>query len=308
MPGPPLGGATAQAYEQFPGDDHRRGRLDVRPGWHGGSVREQRYLHVPSGPDGPIRFLEHPVVDRAGRGNRAPSANAGPDQSICGVGTLSRSTAAPRAIPTVTPSIRMDADAAPGGEHRQHFQRRPLQTPRLYPTRRARMSAQLVVNDGTLPSPAGFNDDHGRQHRSGRQRRPGSDEAPVTTTATLTGAGSSDVDGDPLTFAWQFQSVPNGSTAVLQRRDHRQSDVRRGRRRHLHGQADRERRHSRQRRGPRRHRHPELCAGRQCGRRSDRARRPDGHAQRQRLQRRRRQSPDLRLEHSASGPPGARRP
>ena len=37
----------------------------------------------------------------------------------------------------------------------------------------------------------------------------------VTQTVTLNGGGSSDVDGDAVTFAWTFVSRPAGSGAVL---------------------------------------------------------------------------------------------
>ena len=42
------------------------------------------------------------------------------------------------------------------------------------------------------------------------------DTAFVGDTVSLNGAGSTDVDGNPLTFAWSFVSRPAGSTATLQ--------------------------------------------------------------------------------------------
>lgn len=37
----------------------------------------------------------------------------------------------------------------------------------------------------------------------------------VGTTVHLNGTGSTDVDGDPLTYRWAFQNIPAGSTAIL---------------------------------------------------------------------------------------------
>ena len=39
--------------------------------------------------------------------------------------------------------------------------------------------------------------------------------APVSETVTLNGTGSSDIDGNPLTYHWSFTSIPAGSGATL---------------------------------------------------------------------------------------------
>ena len=73
--------------------------------------------------------------------------------------------------------------------------------------------AQLIVNDGSVdsaPDTAIITTDNSP---------PVADAGPdqtvfVTDTVTLDGSGSSDVDGDPLTFSWSL-TPPAGSAAVL---------------------------------------------------------------------------------------------
>jgi hypothetical protein len=74
--------------------------------------------------------------------------------------------------------------------------------------------AQLVVNDGWLDSAA----DTVRVRTA--NRAPEADAGPdqsvaVGTIVTLDATASSDPDGDPLSFSWQFVSRPSGSSASL---------------------------------------------------------------------------------------------
>ncbi|MCD4811316.1 putative Ig domain-containing protein [bacterium] len=73
---------------------------------------------------------------------------------------------------------------------------------------------QLIVNDGEL------NSNPDTVTISTENRKPVADAGPDQTVflgdhVTLDGSGSSDVDGDLLTFMWSFTSIPDGSMAIL---------------------------------------------------------------------------------------------
>lgn len=75
-------------------------------------------------------------------------------------------------------------------------------------------TAQLIVNDGSVDSAPDT------IVVSTTNTRPvadaGLDQTPdVGSTATLSGAGSSDADSDPITYSWSLISAPAGSAAVL---------------------------------------------------------------------------------------------
>ena len=74
--------------------------------------------------------------------------------------------------------------------------------------------AQLIVNDGTVNSAADtitVSTDN-----SPPVANAGADQsALVNDSVTLDGSGSSDADGNQLTFSWSFVSIPDGSSATL---------------------------------------------------------------------------------------------
>jgi hypothetical protein len=72
---------------------------------------------------------------------------------------------------------------------------------------------QLIVNDGTADSaPATVSI---TTENSAPVANAGPDQSVyVNDTVTLNGSGSSDVDGDALTYSWSFVSDPSGSATL----------------------------------------------------------------------------------------------
>ncbi len=73
---------------------------------------------------------------------------------------------------------------------------------------------QLVVNDGTadsLPDTVLVTTENSAPVANAGPDR----TVPVAQSVTLDGSGSSDVDGDPLTYAWTLTSIPTGSGVTL---------------------------------------------------------------------------------------------
>ena len=145
--------------------------------------------------------------------NTVPIANAGPDQTLP-VGSLV----------TLDASGSFDADGhaltyawsittAPGGSHATLSNPTTVH-PSFTIDAAGPYVVRLVVNDGIASSTA--DTVAITTLNSSPVANAGPDQtAVVTQTVTLDGTGSSDVDGDPLTFAWTLTNRPAGSGAVL---------------------------------------------------------------------------------------------
>ena len=145
--------------------------------------------------------------------NTAPVANAGPDQTAYVTHTV-----------TLDGSGSSDVDGNPL-TYNWSFVSQPTGStsalsdptaakPTFVADKFGSYTLQLVVNDGTVnsaPDTVTIT-----TLNSAPVANAGPDQTPyVNNTVTLDGSGSSDVDGNPLTYSWSMVSKPAGSTAAL---------------------------------------------------------------------------------------------
>ncbi len=141
-----------------------------------------------------------------------PTANAGPGQTVLHGTTvqLSGSGTDPQGL---TLSYQWSLTGKPGNSSAV-LSGTSIPNPTFVADQPGNYVAQLIVSNGYLssaPSTVKITTTN-----TPPVANPGSAQfVAVGATVTLNGGGSSDADGDSLTYSWSFISVPNGSTAVL---------------------------------------------------------------------------------------------
>ncbi|MEO8751871.1 MAG: PKD domain-containing protein, partial [Casimicrobiaceae bacterium] len=157
----------------------------------------------------------NPVTASASTANQAPTANAGPDQTVVAGATV-QLTSAGSSDPEGSPlGFFWSLLAKPAGSTAD-FNNANAATPTLVADKAGTYVAQLIVNDGVLASAP----DTVQVTATSVNAPPVADAGPnqnlpVPGPVQLNGAASSDPEGQPLTFAWSLTVKPAGSTATL---------------------------------------------------------------------------------------------
>src|SRR2546425_403840 len=158
----------------------------------------------PAGQSGSIAFT---VV------NRAPQANAGPDQTVFVTSTVQLDGAASTDADGDQLTFHWSFLSRPNGSNALLSDPSAVR-PTFVVDLPGRYTIQLIVNDGFADSPPDtvLID----TQNSPPTANAGPDQTVfVGATVQLDGSGSSDVDHDLLTFRWSFFSRPAGSNATL---------------------------------------------------------------------------------------------
>lgn len=149
--------------------------------------------------------------------NSPPVANAGPNQSVAVGANVNLNGSAsfdvdgdPLTYTWTFVSLPANSQAFIGGFRSV--------TANFTPDLAGTYIIQLVVNDGHVDSaPSTVTITAGAPGNTAPVANAGPDQSGVAIGATvqLNGSGSTDVNGDPLTYQWSLITVPAGSTAVL---------------------------------------------------------------------------------------------
>jgi hypothetical protein len=163
--------------------------------------------------DGKVNSLPDTVT--ISTSNTRPVANAGPNQAIAAPGLVQLDGSASSDADGDPLTYRWSLTTLPSGSTaalNSTTAVRPTFTADLPGT----YVAQLIVNDGTDDSVAStVTITVGKGNTPPVANAGPAQTVKAGATVMLSGANSSDADGDPLTFSWSFTSRPTGSVATL---------------------------------------------------------------------------------------------
>ena len=145
--------------------------------------------------------------------NSPPVANAGPNQTVTTRTTVQLNGSGSSDVDGNPLTYRWTITSAPQGSTAT-LSNPNIVNPTFVTNEKGTFVVQLIVNDGTVdsaPSQVTISDAN-----SPPVANAGPNQSVVAgTTVHLNGSGSTDIDGDSLTYSWAILSMPQGSTATL---------------------------------------------------------------------------------------------
>ena len=166
--------------------------------------------------DGTVSVLSDPISITATTGNSAPVANAGNSQNVT-----------TNSVVTLDGSASTDADGDPltyawsfdsvpnGSTAVSTLSDSAASSPTFTADMDGDYVLRLVVSDGAADSAPDTVIVTAATGNAAPVANAGTNQNVTTgTVISLDGSGSSDIDGDTLTYAWSFVSVPNSSSAA----------------------------------------------------------------------------------------------
>jgi len=163
--------------------------------------------------DSPYRNDNYPWVEKSGWLDRTPTANAGPDRTIGPGGTIQldgNASSDPEGQPL---TYSWSVAAKPAGSTAELTNATSV-NPTFHPDKGGQYTIRLTVSDGRHTSaPAEVRITVTNTRPTAIITYQQQTEDIVSVPIQLDGAGSSDLDGQALTYKWTFVSKPAGSAA-----------------------------------------------------------------------------------------------
>ena len=153
------------------------------------------------------------VTITVGKGNTAPVADAGPGQTVKAGATVTLNGSGSNDVDGDPLTFSWTLTTRPAGSSATLTGATTV-SPTFVADQPGQYIAQLIVNDGKV------NSNPSTVTISSTNTPPVSNAGPNQVVfppilVQLDGSGSTDVDGNTLTYRWSLTSVPSGSTAVL---------------------------------------------------------------------------------------------